>query len=274
MKQFIFQVCFLIMVNILGIYAGESCLFIQEFPTEKILVEEGPVDDRVSPCSTFKIVLSLIGYDQQILVNETSPVWKFHDEYISWNILDLPQWKADQTPTTWMKHSCVWFSQVLTKRLGMETFQRYIQLLHYGNEDLGGDKGKNNGLTQAWLSSSLKISPREQVHFIQKFMDHKLPFSDNAYRFTRNILFVEDLPAGYKLYAKTGSGSDRAGEGTNGISQPIGWFVGWVEPPKDKPGQILTFASLVRGQVDDAIPPRIVARNKATERIKSLLSDH
>ena len=103
-------------------------------------------------------------------------------------------------------------------------------------------------------------------------MDHKLPFSDTAYKFTRDLLFIEDLPGGYKLYAKTGSGSHRMDSGTTvGVSRPIGWFVGWVEPPKDKLGQILTFASLVKGQDGEAIPARIMARNNATERLKSLL---
>lgn len=272
MTQFIIQICFFIMLKSYGIFASEPCLLIQEYPSEKVLVEEGPVDVQVPPCSTFKIVLSLIGYDQQILINENTPVWKFRKDYISWNAYRLPQWEADQTPTTWMKHSCVWFSQVLTKRLGMKTFQSYIQRLHYGNEDLAGDKGKNNGLTHAWLSSSLKISPREQVLFLLKFMDHTLPFSDSAYQYTRDLLFVEDLPRGYKLYAKTGSGSHRMSDEDEGVSQPIGWFVGWVEPPKEKHGRILTFASLVRGQDGDAIPARIKARNQATERLKSLLN--
>jgi beta-lactamase class D len=64
MTQIIYQVCILILLNTLGIYASEPSLLIKEYPSGNILVEEGSVDEQVSPCSTFKIVLSLIGYDQ------------------------------------------------------------------------------------------------------------------------------------------------------------------------------------------------------------------
>ncbi|ASX27927.1 hypothetical protein BA173_03570 [Rickettsia sp. MEAM1 (Bemisia tabaci)] len=53
-------------------------------------------------------------------------------------------------------------------------------MFSYGNQDTSGDKGKNNGLTNAWLSSSLEISPEEQIAFLQKLAADQLPVSLKA----------------------------------------------------------------------------------------------
>ncbi|WP_410526374.1 penicillin-binding transpeptidase domain-containing protein [Rickettsia rhipicephali] len=59
-----------------------------------------------------------------------------------------------------MKNSCVWYSQIITnKELGIEKFRDYVTQFDCGNRDISGDKGKNNGLTNAWFSSSLEIAP-------------------------------------------------------------------------------------------------------------------
>ncbi|RDB35469.1 MAG: hypothetical protein DCC88_09860 [Spirobacillus cienkowskii] len=47
----------------------------------------------------------------------------------------------------------------------MNKFQNYVTKFSYGNMDLSVDKDKNNGITNAWLSSSLEISSLEQVTF-------------------------------------------------------------------------------------------------------------
>ena len=123
---------------------------------EKDLIIEtnGKCDQRYAPCSTFKIALALMGFDSGILIDEMHPVWPFKKGYVD----DRDAWKQDHTPQTWIKESCVWYSQVFTKRLGMKKLQEYVTKFDYGNKDLSGDKGQNNGLTQAWLSSSLQIS--------------------------------------------------------------------------------------------------------------------
>ncbi len=43
----------------------------------------------------------------------------------------------------------------------------YIQKFHYGNQDLLGEKDKNNVLTNAWFSRSLLISPEEKIGFLE-----------------------------------------------------------------------------------------------------------
>lgn len=119
-----------------------------------------------------------------------------------------------------MKNSCVWFSKLLTERLGLQKFELYLAHLEYGNQDA------SDGLTHAWLSSSLKISIKEQVIFIRKMLEKKHPVSSHAVLMTRQILFLEELSNRWKLFGKTGwSGSTTKLDGEN----ELGLFVGWVE---------------------------------------------
>jgi len=78
----------------------------------------------------------------------------------------------------------------------MEKFKTYVNMFDYGNKDLSG------GLTQAWLSSSLKISPQEQIIFIKNLLDRKWPLSENSYIYTREILNNGLLHDHWKLYGE------------------------------------------------------------------------
>lgn len=219
-------------------WAQASCFLAKE--NNKVVQKEGDCKKRYAPCSTFKIALSLMGYNSGLLVDENHPEWQFKQGYIDW----LDRWKHTHTPALWIKNSCVWFSQVLTKKLGSSKFKTYVKKFDYGNQDVSGDRGKNNGLTNSWLSSSLEISPEEQVVFLQNLLDNKLPVSLKSHEMTKKILFVENLPGGWKLYGKTGSGALLSIDRMQKLDMQHGWFLGWLQ--KDK--QIIVFANHI---VDD-----------------------
>jgi beta-lactamase class D len=221
MKKVILLLCSIMLSA--GLAFADSCFIAKE--NEKVLQIEGDLEKRYAPMSTFKIALSLIGFDSGILIDEMHPVWPFKQGYVDWR----DAWKQDQTPKSWMRESCVWYSGVLIKKLGMEKFQDYVTKFDYGNNDLSGDKQQNNGLTNAWLSSSLKISSLEQVAFLQKMLAGKLPIKPHAVLITKNILFVEELKNGWKFYGKTGMGSLLNADGTKNPDLYHGWFVGWIE---------------------------------------------
>jgi len=193
-----------------------------------VLYAQGPhLEQRVSPCSTFKIPLSLMGFDQGILVDQASPVWEFQLGYADF----LESWRQEQSPLTWMQRSCVWYSQLLTPLMGDKAISSYLADFDYGNQDFSG------GISQAWLSSSLKISPREQMAFIERMLSGDLSVSRHAIETTRSLLFLEDLPSGARLYGKTGLGTHE--------NLKLGWVVGWVE----KGEACIPFAYQIRDKV-------------------------
>jgi len=180
---------------------------------DQVICSEGKsFHERISPYSTFKIALSLMGYDTGILIDETTPEWTTDKHEIFFD-----SWKGPQNPKTWMHHSVVWYSQLLSPMIGMQRIKYYLSLFEYGNQDMNGDSGKNNGLSHAWLSSSLKISLVDQISFLKKLVQEELPVSKQAIKKTKNLLFEEELENGWKLYGKTGGG------------ERVMWYVGWVE---------------------------------------------
>ncbi len=123
-----------------------------------------------------------------------------------------------------MRYSIVWYSQILTTKLGIKKFQSYIEKLNYGNRDLSGNSGANDGLTQAWLSSSLLISPAEQINFIELLAKNELPFSKESQIKTKNLMRFFDeslLSNGWVLYGKTGTDVDKV------TGERRGYFVGF-----------------------------------------------
>ncbi len=196
------------------LFAGENFIFLT---SEGKLYEQGKqVDKRLAPACSFNIAISLMGFEEGIIQNEEEPVWSFQEGFDD----SLEVWKKDHNPTSWMKNSVVWYSRLIAKQLGAETMQHYLTLFQYGNEDLSG------GHKTAWIRSSLKISPREQMLFMKKIAERDLPLSDHTYNMTRAILFKEEFHEGWKLFGKTGLNGFVDEEGH---LKKVGWLVGWIE---------------------------------------------
>jgi beta-lactamase class D len=54
-------------------FASNNCFIAKE--NNEILKREGDCTTAYGPQSTFKVILSLIGFDSGILKDETSPTW-------------------------------------------------------------------------------------------------------------------------------------------------------------------------------------------------------
>lgn len=231
----------------------ESSFLAQE--NQIVIKKEGNISKRFSPCSTFKIAISMMGFDSGILKDPTHPV--VHYEKIYEDDCDgmMAIWKQSYNPKRWIEYSCVWYSQWITKQLGMKKFKNYLSAFQYGNENARGDDGKNEGLTHCWLGSSLKISTQEQVAFLQKLVYEKLPVSRCSQEMTQKILYVGKLSYGWSLYGKTGS----CAQG--------GWFVGWIEKGKRK----IVFAHHIvdKQKMKTYAGPR--ARDAAKEKLQLMI---
>lgn len=215
-----------------------ACLAIADAASGASLLREGRCDERVTPASTFNIVVSLMGYDSGVLTDARTPMMPFKAGYTDYN----PSWRQDTDPTLWFKNSVLWFAQQVTAALGMERFQRYVDSFDYGNRDVSGDAGENNGLSLSWVGSSLKISPLEQVAFLRKMVRRELPLSPRAYEMTSRIMAPVTLSNGWVVQGKTGTAlATPAGGNEEDSKLQYGWYVGWAS----KGGRTVVFARLV-----------------------------
>jgi beta-lactamase class D len=196
-----------------------ACFMLYSVNEDKIVSEYNPLDycnERLAPDSTFKIPLSLMAFDQGIISQDT--VFKWNGEKGV-----LPEHERDQTPKTWLQYSVVWVSQQLTPKLGYAEILHYLADFQYGNQNFTGDPGKHNGLTHAWLSSSLKISAVEQLRFLKAMLGYELHLSKEAVIRTKENLSLGKLDNGAEYFGKTGSGQ----HGHRSLRD--GWFVGFIQ---------------------------------------------
>lgn len=241
--------------------ADATCTLIVDASTGAVHLRTGArCDERMTTASTFKVPLALIGFDSGILKDGDHPAWPYREGYAAWD----ERWKRTTTPMTWMGDSVVWYSQQLTRTLGVKRFQEYVDRLDYGNRDLsgnpgsGGNPGQGDGLTHAWLSSSLRISASEQVAFLRRLVRHELPVSKTAIDQTMAIMPSVEID-GWRISGKTGTGSRRLANGTNDREKQVGWFVGWAT----RDGRTLVFARLL----EDEGPEKVRAGWRARDTL-------
>lgn len=161
------------------------------------------------PASTFKIINSLIAL-------ETGAV---KDEHVvlKWDGIErfVPAWNADTDMEKAFQNSTVWFYVEMAKRIGLQSYARYLSACRYGNGQI--HTGKNNDF---WNYGKFGITPENQITFLKDLYEENLPFSARTYQKVKRIMIAEETPE-YILRAKTGwtwyGGKD------------TGWYVGYVE---------------------------------------------
>lgn len=204
--------------------AGTICTLVVDAANGATMHETGECDNRVTPASTFKVPLALMGFDSGFLVDSQTPTLPFLDGYSAW----VPEWRRETGPSAWMTHSVVWYSEKIAASLGMDRLSAYTRAFGLGNADMSGDPGQNNGLTRSWISSSLVVSPREQAVFIGKLLDRSLPVSTSAIEKTLMIIQSHSAGNGWTMWGKTGSAYPRRADGTLDRGRGWGWYVGWA----------------------------------------------
>ncbi|MGE5518042.1 MAG: class D beta-lactamase [Bacteroidota bacterium] len=212
-----------------------ACTLVVDAADGRVLTRRGPCELRFSPCSTFKVPLALMGFDAGLLQDEHTPLLDYRPEF---NGAERERKATD--PAIWLRDSIIWYSRYVTRGLGAARLQSYADGFDYGNRDLTGDPGLDNGLTQAWLMSSLRVSADDQVRFLGRMLAGQLPVSARAVELTQAIIPPFQADGGWSVRGKTGSGwLGGAGVPVN-ENQPQGWFVGWAE----KDGRRVLFARL------------------------------
>ena len=242
-----------------------TCTVIADAETDAILLRDGASCDKpVSPFSTFKIPLAVIGFESGLLQDAHAPAIPY-DPALN---VPLEPWRQTTDPTRWMQSSVVWYSQDLTRKLGKERFRSYVEALAYGNRDVSGDPGKENGLSRSWLSSSLKISPMAQVGFLGRLGRGELPASAEAQALAVAVQPVFTVADGWVVRGKTGNGYQRRADGSLDEARQIGWFVGWAE----RNGRRITFARLLKDSGPRQGPASFAARDSLLADLPILLA--
>src|SRR5579863_3905546 len=163
------------------------------------------------PASTFKIPNSLIALETGVVGDPDKDVFR-------WDGVkrDNEAWNKDHTLRSAIAVSAFPVYQEIARRIGEERMQKYVNLLDYGNHNIGG------GIDQFWLTGDLRIDPVQQVDFVDRLRRGVLPVSKRAQDLVRDILPV----------TKVGDAVIRAKSGLLGaeIGKPsLGWLVGWAE---------------------------------------------
>lgn len=217
------------------------------------LLQQGSCAQRITPASTFNIVVSLMGFDSGILRDAHTPRLPYRAGYADWS----PSWRTSTDPASWITNSTVWYAQQVTSQLGSTRLAHYLEGFDYGNRDASGDLGKNNGLTASWIGSSMQISPNEQIVFLRRIVNRQLPVSAVAFDVTSQLLKLPGETDGWQVYGKTGTASPMLSNGSEDTAHSYGWFVGWAT----KGTRTVVFARLLldKTQVGSSAGPRVKA---------------
>jgi beta-lactamase class D len=205
--------------------ANEICTLVAHAGSGAVIFERGDCTVSTTPASTFKVPLAVMGFDAGFLASSAEPVLSFHPGDPDW----VADWKKDTNPTQWMTNSTLWYSQRITQALGADAFAAYLAKFQYGNADASGDAGQNNGLKRSWISSSLKITPREQARFVRELLHARLPVSAAAQSQALALVQWGGEVNGWAVYGKTGSAYPRRADQSFDYARGWGWYVGWAQ---------------------------------------------
>ncbi len=160
------------------------------------------------PASTSKVIHALIFLDSGALKDE--------NETLKWDGIkrSIEAWNQDHNLRSAFKVSTVWFYHEVSKRLTRQTMQRYYDLSNYGNRS-------TNGFGEAyWVKGDLRVTPREQVEFLVRLYENRVPFAPQVIEKVKDIM-IEEKTDKYTLRAKTGW--------SDAYTPQVGWLIGYVE---------------------------------------------
>jgi len=185
-------------------------VFAAQLKDRLVMTDEARARTGHLPASTFKIPHALIAL-------ETGVVADTDKEVIRWDGVprEIEEWNRDHTLRTAMQYSVVPVFQQIANRIGAERMKQFVDAFDYGNRDIGG------ALDRFWLDGNLRISPLEQIEFLQRFYSGELPVSKRSLTLVKDILPVE----------KTDDAAIRYKTGTVGKDgkAAFGWLVGYAE---------------------------------------------
>lgn len=217
---------------------------------------------RRSPCSTFKIISSLIALENGIIEPDNSTrIWS---GAVFWN----EDWNKDIDFSDAFHASCVWYFREVIDEIGKDMMQDELNKLQYGNcgiSDWNGELNTNNhnpALTGFWIESSLLISPKEQVEVIERIFGDNTNYSEQTRNQLKQVmLFSESNESDILIYGKTGMGKNY------GIVVDS-WFTGFADTPEKR-----IYFCVYLGETENKDVSSAKAREIAVEIVSAYLNE-
>lgn len=183
-------------------------------------------ETRRSPCSTFKIISSLIALENGVIEPENSTrTW---GREIFWN----ENWNRDIDFNSAFRTSCIWYFREIIDELGKEKIQEGLDRLEYGNRDISDWEGRlntnnnNRALTGFWVESSLLISPWEQTEVMARIFGENSVYLEKTRQALKEVMKIDQSEnPDICIYGKTGMGK------AHGVVVDA-WFTGFAENPE------------------------------------------
>ncbi len=164
------------------------------------------------PASTFKILNSLIALDTKAVADENEILkWDGKDRKLSG--VSMSAWNKDTDLKTAYKNSTIWFYVELAKKIGRRKYKKVFKKTQYGNQNF-----KEKG-TDFWNYGNFGVSPKNQVEFLIKLYQSRLPFSQESIDVVKDIMISEKNDMG-TFRDKTGW--------TQKDNIDIGWWIGYL----------------------------------------------
>ena len=196
---------------------------------------------RTLPASTFKIPNTIIGLETDVIDADTT--------IFRWDsiVRNMSQWNTDLNLQQALTYSCVPCYQQVARDVGIEKMRQMLDRIAYP-----GMVFDSNSLDQFWLTGPSSINLFEQIDFMQRLHEGKLPIAKKTSDKVLQLLTNADSTATYQLKAKTGWAYQD--------NRNIGWYVGLVEAK----GSVHYFATRISPNIEAEITTFLPVRKELT----------
>ena len=182
------------------------------------LSQTGRPFQEKEPASTFKILHSLIALETGCVTPTEEIPW---DGSKTW----APEQQRADNLATAFQTSAVWFYKILARRIPRDRYLHFLAVCGYGNAQLG-EQGED-----FWLNGALRISPANQLDFLQGFVSERFPFQPRHYQTVKEMMVL----------SRQGSRELRGKTGYIDAPKDFGWFVGYES---DQSGEMAFVADI------------------------------
>ena len=164
------------------------------------------------PASTFKIPHTIIALQTGVVSSV--------DEVLPWDgkVRRIRSWNKPQSLREAIQNSTVPIYQAIARKVDLDRMKKLLVEFRYGNQN------PSEPVDRFWLQGPLRISPNQQINFLQRLYKRSLPARRSVQEDVIDIL-KRDSSTKFVHRGKTGWEISS--------SPAIGWYVGWHEIKHD-----------------------------------------